>query len=73
MSAIGPITDSILKSCFNEIQKEETQEKIDRYVITPLMEQVYNKSKGIILVAILTQLFVIFMIIYLVYINKNKS
>ena len=71
MSAIGPITDNILKSCFNEIQKEETQEKIDKYVISPLMEQVYNKCKGIILVAIISLLIIILLNVYLVYSMKN--
>lgn len=66
-SYIGPITDNILKTCFKEIKKEETKVKIDQYVISPLMTQVYDRCKGIILVAVLAQLLIIVMLAYLIF------
>ena len=66
-SYIGPITDKILKSCYSELKKVETKEKIDQYVISPLMVQVYDRCKGIILVAVLAQLLIIMMLAYLIF------
>lgn len=43
MSYIGPMTQEVLDLFIKEVKKQETREKITRYIIDPIFSEVVNR------------------------------
>ena len=46
---IGPFTDNLIKSCIEEVKKEETRDKIVDNIIEPIISEVKSRYSGYIM------------------------
>lgn len=72
MSYIGPITNDIINACIREFKKKDNREKISKQIIDPVIREIYRKCYPFAGTHLLIQLFIIFLLIYII-INLKKE
>lgn len=71
MSYIGPMTQEIIDGCIREFKKKDTKDKVDRYLLTPIMDKVSEKIFYYYIIFMLIQVIIIILLFYSIY-SKNK-
>jgi hypothetical protein len=66
MSYIGPVTRDIIDACIKEIKKRENKEKINKYILDPIIEEVLYKSYPYALIHAILQLIIVVLLIYVI-------
>lgn len=70
MSYIGPFTKELIDSGIKEFRKKENRERINKYVIDPILYEVMKKVGKYFFAFIFVQLVIICLLIYLISIHK---
>ena len=66
-SYIGPITENIINTVANELKKKDTRKKISNHIITPVMEEVIERTYPYMFIFVISQVLIILLLIYLVF------
>lgn len=73
MSYVGPITKEIIEMCTNEIKKKENKEKIYKYIINPILQELFNRYSLYVSIFFIIQILILSLLIYVVIHIKNKN
>lgn len=73
MSYVGPVTKEILDAVVNEIKKKENKEKITKYVIDPVGDELLQRFKKPIAFFIFILSVIILLLIYIIIKISNKN
>ena len=65
MSYIGPITNEILEACIREFKKKDTKDRINKYVVDPIMKEFLDKCFSYILIYLVIQMIIIMFLVYI--------
>ena len=72
MSYIGPLTQDLLNLFIKEVNKQETREKISRYILTPIFSEVINKFYYFAFIYIIIQILIVILLVYIIFLLKTK-
>jgi hypothetical protein len=67
----GPFFKNIIDYMTKEINKTETKEKINKYILSPILLEAYNKVNKLIFVHFIIQL-IILVFVVIIFIRSNK-
>ena len=71
MSYIGPLTQDLLNSCYKELKKKETKEKIMTNLIDPVVSEFTRRYSGYIRAFAFIHVITIILLIYIIYSIKK--
>jgi len=69
---IGPLTNNIINSCIEELQKEESRQKIIINVVNPITEALYRKYYIYIYLLYILLIIIVALLSYSIYLSMNK-
>lgn len=70
MSYIGPLTKELIDNGIKEFRKKENKDRINKYVIDPILSEVMNKVGKYFFIFTLIQITIIILLIYLISMHK---
>lgn len=65
-------TQEVINTCLNEFKKKDTIDKVDKYILDPIMNKVSERIFNYFLLFILIQIAIIMMLFYSIYSIKSK-
>jgi len=72
MSYIGPFTQNIINLCIEEFKKKDTKDKISKYIIDPVIIEVYSRLYHYYVLIVVLQIIIIFILLYII-VNKRMN
>ncbi|ARF10549.1 hypothetical protein Hokovirus_2_76 [Hokovirus HKV1] len=63
MSLVGKCTQNMIDTICIELKKKETQQKLDKEILTPLIEIINNKIKYYYIIFIILQIIIIILLV----------
>lgn len=64
MSYIGPLTSGAIDSIIGELKKQENKDKINKYIIDPVLRGVRLKLTPYLLLFVLSQIIIVCLLVY---------
>lgn len=71
MSYIGPFVKDILDGCIIEFKKKDTKDKVNKYIIDPIIGEVGSRISPFAILFIITQVLIIILLVYLTILVKK--
>ena len=65
MSSIGPFTQEIINTFINEGRKKDTRDKINRYLIDPILQEIRGRFQPYITAFVVVQIIILVLLAYI--------
>jgi|AntRauTorckE6833_2_1112554.scaffolds.fasta_scaffold25759_2 hypothetical protein len=73
MSYVSPFVKDILDKCIVEFKKKDTKDKVNKYIIDPIIGEVGSRISPFAILFIITQVLIIVLLVYLTILVRNKD